>query len=115
MEGLARKQAISRADTLYKYILFRDTHSKVHKYILFTDFQVTQLQVLEKQTAVCFSAERGSSRRFICQTTAWVTMLRYLKSVWVVATHTNMVFQRAMSFWHVNTVKRLIQDGKCSS
>lgn len=27
----------------------------MHKYILFTDFQVTQLQVSEKQTAVNYS------------------------------------------------------------
>lgn len=40
---------------------------------------------------------------------------RYLKSAWVVATYTNMLFQRATSFWHVNTVTRLMQDGKLGS
>lgn len=37
-----------QVNTLYKYILFRDTHGKMHKYFLFTDFQITQLQVEEK-------------------------------------------------------------------
>lgn len=37
-----------QVNTLYKYILFRDTHGKMHKYFLSTDFQITQLQVEEK-------------------------------------------------------------------
>ena len=42
------KETIGQANTLYKYILFRDTHSNMHKYFLFTNFQITQPQVVEK-------------------------------------------------------------------
>lgn len=45
-----------QVNTLYKYILFRDSHGKMHKYFLSTDFQITQLQVEEKkQTEVNYN------------------------------------------------------------